>query len=295
VATLSDDLSLAIDAFAKRDVDGARTPDKEGFTAAQTSAATHLDCLSEALTAPDAAAYHRLKAIGADLLDKPDEMAPSFRAAVEADKTYIFPMTIAGRGSTLRNGYTVAVGVPVAERVELVLPPEHSAVVDGKANDTRPDGLPTILQLLGADGAVTETVYVSPGADLPEWANYVEPVAEVEPEVIPEAPPLWEGDAVETAADGNDAIPIPEPRPPEDPEPELGPNVPILAAAGGSALLGMALYGVSSSAKGAFNDPNTPVDELDGLRSTSNTMGYAAQGALATAVGLATIGMVVEF
>lgn len=90
-----------------------------------------------------------------------------------------------------------------------------------------------------------------------------------------------------------DIEPVTLPDPPE----KNGVNVPLLGAAGATAVLGGVLYGVALGTEAQFKDTSVQRDdtELDAMRGRANTLGYAGQGLGVVALGLAGMSFAVSF
>ncbi len=330
LATLDEDVAVAVDAMSARTPEGALSPDMTAFGAAHTSAGVHLDCLSEPLTPAAAAAWHRLGGLAASQAGDGDAALLHFRAATSADKSFLLPMTLAPRGSDLRGVYSAALTQPAAQTADIEVPEGHQLVIDGTPGAARPVGLPTVMQLLDGEGSVLGTWHVEADADPPTWpiaepeAETESAVAEAESETEPEAEPETEAesetdpagadtDPWEPLVDPQDGVveapvvdpwgtgdasvePVVLPDPPREPDGSVV-NLPLLGAAGATAVAGGVLYGLALGVEGQFKDTSVSRDdaELDAMRSRANNLGYAGQGLGIAALGLAGLSFAVSF
>lgn len=91
--------------------------------------------------------------------------------------------------------------------------------------------------------------------------------------------------------------PAPAAVPPSDPSPTRAKRVPIASiglgvAAGVAAGSAIGLYASGRSAKARYDDPTTPFEDLDALRTKTNTRHFGAQILGASAVGLGAVAVI---
>ena len=70
---------------------------------------------------------------------------------------------------------------------------------------------------------------------------------------------------------------------------DAGPSVPLIAAAGGTAVAAAGMYAAAWYSNGQFWDQDTPDDELAGLRARTNALAYSSLGAAVVSLGLGTV------
>jgi len=254
---LSTEVQAAGAAFSAMDLDG--------FVAARARAAEDLVCLAEPLTPPDAAAYHRMEALAAFLERDSDGVVTAFRAALSVQPAYELPTSMSPPGHPLHTLYQAARDAPTAEPLAMLVPPGATVNVDGLQSTTRPADRPAVLQLVAHDGAVLWSGFVKTGAELPEW-----------PEVeLPPAPTL---------------APLPVT---EMPPPVRRTSVPLLVSAGAVALASGGMYVAARTSRARFDDPETPFEDLEGIRRRTNTLETGSQVAGVAAVGMGVAALLV--
>lgn len=248
----TDAFSASVDAasaaFAAMDV--------EGFSSRQARADADLACLEEPLTRSDVAAYHRMSGMSAFLQRDREGAVAAFRAALAVQPAFELPASIAPEGHPLRALYEQAAVATDADPVAVLVPRGATLLVDGQRSTTRPVDRPALLQLLGPDGAVLWSGRVDAGAVLPAW---------------PEVP------EVEGVAEALPVAPMPAPR---------KVSIPLLSGAGVAVVAAGGLYAGAWASRAAYDDPDTPFEDLDGLRTRTNTLTTASQVTAVTAVGL---------
>ncbi len=227
--------------------------DETGFRTARSQATAALPCLSEGLTSGQAAAYHRLEALGAFLDRDHAGAVASFKALRAAAPGYELPEAMAPPNHPLRTYFDIAVGAPEVPGRPLRKPSTGWVHLDGAGADELPTDRPAIYQRFTETGALTETLMVRPGL----------PVAALTPESTDRA------------------------------RPERRINVGLASAAGVAALASGGLYLAANSRSNSFWDPTTPTSELASLRQQTNTFGWMSAGFGAVALGTGTAAMLV--
>jgi hypothetical protein len=162
--------------------------DAGSFGTARDQALTLLSCLTEPLAPMDAAALHRVEGFAAFLaMDEPGALA-SFTPAVRLQPGYALPSTIAPEGSPLASLYRAASSASVGEPGPLFAAGVQVRV-DGLAATALHPSQAAVLQVLGADGAVS-------------WSGYLHAAQE---------PPAILFTALEVPAAPLAVLPLPEP------------------------------------------------------------------------------------
>lgn len=223
-------------------------------------------CLSEVISRHLSAEIHRIRGIRAVGDRDPD--APLWFAAARAlEPSYTLPSDLIPDGNPVRLSYGA---FDLSDGQTEVLPSPASGVlrVDGQAARHRPLTWPTILQLLGDDGAVRWTADLAPGAPTPLYPVALEPSGPPPQVVTSDSPP-----------------------PPPPTEPQLSPRAPLLVAAGGGLVISGLLYGLAGAAEARFDDPATPDAALIGLRRRANSLVIATGFVGATSAGVGIVGL----
>lgn len=219
------------------------------FKAGTDRARTLLPCISEPLIKPHIARLHRFEGLRGFVDRDPALSVSAFAAARSIEPGYTFPEALVPLGNPIREEYTAA-DLSTGTFDTVPQPAEGALRINGDITTERPTGWPAVVQLIDASGAVTETAYVRPDDPLPRY------------------------------------------KPGELPKPKgSGPNVPLLGGAGAAAIGAVVFAALGAGARGryndAFDDPSATIDDVDGLRSSANTMTTVG---LAFGVGAAGLG-----
>ena len=234
--------------------------DIEGFIARSDEVRAALPCLE---TVPEPALVARVHRVeGLRLFGERNvDAVRAFAAARALDPDYAFPPEIAPSGSPILDDYT-AMDLSANEPVTLPEPVSGTLWVDGTETRERAGAWPQLVQLLDTEGRPAFTVYLRSGDEVPVYEAVPEP--EPEPEPLPE--PIIERVLVEA--------------------PRKSPRVPLLVATGASAVATGVMYGVAAGSRATWMNPETPDDQLPGLRARTNTLAVASG-----ITGLATLGL----
>ncbi len=219
-----------------------------------------LPCLREPVTRATAARFHRT--IGLRLVvDREMEQARrAFAAARSVEPAYRFPETLVPQGNPVLDEYN-AMSVDSPSSQQVPVPSDGYLLFDGREGDERPGSWPTVVQLVGSDGAVRASAWAWPDDPLPSYQPA--PKVELQP-ATPTGP-------VPVAAAGEPAAA----------------RKPLLAAAGASAAASIATLVLSRQAASRYADPaSTGEQELEQLRSRANGLLLASGGTAVLAVGL---------
>ncbi|MCP4810140.1 MAG: hypothetical protein GY913_24575 [Proteobacteria bacterium] len=158
------------ESFANLDIDG--------LGQAAGDAETALPCLSEAITPRDAAAYHRLMGMHAFATQERERVKYEFHAARKLEPGYEVPQAVAPTGHPMIAAYEEAVLVDEGALSQPVPPEGGYVTVGGVRGAARAELSPAILQVFEEGDALSETLYLSPGAELPMWGPLPEPLPE---------------------------------------------------------------------------------------------------------------------
>ncbi len=235
--------------------------DIDGFHAARDQALTELPCLVDPLQPADAARIHVLGAL--DAFTRNDETAAvnALRSVLRADPTYALPAELVPEGHALRLQLEVAATIADSAPRSLPDPSDGALLVDGNEATVAPADRPFILQLRQQSGDIQVTSYVQSRGPLPLWAT-------------PAPAPRELGLVVEA--------------PPPTPARPWG----WVGAAGASAVAAGALWGMNARSRAAFMSEDTPYEDLEGLRSRTNTTAGIAIGTAALGVGFGTVAVI---
>jgi len=256
-AQLSRLLADAELAFTRLDIDA--------FNASTDALNKQVPCLQEQMPRSLAAEIHRYVGLKAVLSRDFDSAAMAFAAARSVEPQYRFPASLVPDGNPIHDVYS-QFDMEAASDEEVPPPAQGQLKFDGTVGVARSTSWPTIVQLVDDEGSVTATVYVYPG------------------DIMPSYPPRVAGE------------PAPDPfaiAPPPPRETKSGPNVPLLATAGGAIALSGVFAGLAASSEATFWNESTPDSELPGLRGRINTFVAlsAVTGTVAVGSGVAGIAL----
>ncbi len=259
-------------------LDGAYRELEQLDIGAFKAATNHLDevlpCLTEALPPPVIAEVHRTKGIRAFGERDAEGAGRMFAAARTIEPGYRFPYNLIPDGNPIREAY-LSVDIGNAPSESLAKPGVGDLRIDGYSTLKRPTAWPTLVQYLRADGTVDFTAYLTPDEPVPD---YPLTVATPTPKPVPDTP-----------------VPMPSPVPepvPDTPTPTRAKaKVPLLVAAGLTAVGAGVAYGMAGAGHGQFNDPSTPDNQLDDLRGRTNTLVIVGGFGGAASVGLLIAGL----
>jgi hypothetical protein len=228
--------------------------DEAAFQAALVEVERDLPCAAEVLPAGIVARVHRAVGLGAFFAVQPERSTRAFAAARHLEPDFRFAEKAAPPGGPLDKEY---LAVDLASRATLESGAVANLVVDGQAGAVRARDWPAIVQVVGADGAALQTVYLWPSDPLPLLA------------AAPPAPP--ESDLIV---------------PPAEPSADRKPARIALYSGAGVAIAGaLASWAVAGGAARDYRDNSHSLDELETLRTQANTWTAVAWGAGAVALG----------
>lgn len=236
----------------------------EAFRAAMGRVHERLPCLEEEVTRHLAAELHRFEGLLGFLDRDSDRSQRAFASARAIEPNYKFPASLVPEGNPALAAYT-ALAPDKGTVVRVADPLQGRLLFDGATGKMRPTTFPTVFQRMDAEGAVMETAYLWPGDALPPYPARSVPVDLVGGEPDPTKP----------VPDLVGAV-------------RAGPNKGLLAGAGATALASGLLYGSAFLVHQRYNNLETDVSKLDGLRRVNNGFVLASGATLATAVGLGT-------
>jgi len=236
--------------------------DQVAFDAALAAARTNLGCLTEPISAPTAAHFHRMVALESYLSGEGVNTEAAFFAALAIQPAYLLPTEIAPAGHPLQKHFTAARLEAQVVPVPVPLATGYTLSVDGYSKSGDPAGRMRIAQLIDPTGRVEWTQWLAPNAVLPE-------LGDAAPSLI-EAPAAAPGTITAIA-------------PVAPSQSRAG----MWIASGSTAILSAIAYAVALNGRTQFEDTESPGTSLEGLYLRTNTS-VVLSGALATAsVGLA--------
>ena len=233
--------------------------DIDGFQAARDQALTELPCLVDPLQPTDAARIHVLGALDAFTRNDEAGAVNALRSAVQAYPAYALPPEFVPVGHALRLQLRVASTVTDSAPRPLPAQSEGALLIDGSEAKVAPTDRPFILQLLQEGDEVRATSYVQSRGTLPPWATPAPSKLGLEieaPTSAPSRPWGW------------------------------------VNAAGASAVAAGVLWSMTSRSHATFMSEDTPYEDLEGLRSQTNTTAGFAIGAAALGAGFGTVAVI---
>lgn len=239
--------------------------DKQAVAKGYTLASNQLRCLSEPLEAGQAAHFHRVTGLVRFLEHQDEATKTAFAAARAIDPEFALPASIAPEDHPLHASYSA---LDLAELPEEPLAAAASGQLlrDGRPAKQARRALPAIYQLVDEAGSLTWTVLVLSGDPLPAY------------EVAPPPPPQ----PVTQTPDQQLGLEV---QPPPAKPPRGGPNLPLLAAAGGAAVISAATYGLAWKAQADW-DAASEIDQLEAAFDRNHTMCIISGTALVATAGL---------
>lgn len=224
--------------------------DLDRFEGAQHAAAEALTCLNEPLEPADAAAYHGLRALVAFVAEDEHGTLVAYHAAHRAWSLYTLDPSLAPEGHPLRAALEQARLLPESAMSPLQAPPRVVLRVDGAPREAHPTERPYTLQASEKRDQILHTDWLPSGSPPPAWSE----------------------------------APLPLSRAPRENKPV---RTALLVGAGSSMGAAAGLYGAAWATRATFFDPNTPLEDLSGVRKTTNgaTVGAIALGVTGLALG----------
>ena len=219
----------------------------EAFQAARMAARAMVPCLDEELTPAQVAGYHRMEALGSFLARDHAAAVASLRSLVAAAPGYTLSTDLAPDGHPFRLYFSIAEGTPPSPGAPLPRPAGGWVHIDGAAATERPVDRPYVYQAFDSGGILQVSALRETGALPPGDTGSVT--------------------ALPRAAASTRTARV------------LG----IVSA--GSALVAGGLYLGARGSAGRFWDPSTPTEDLDALRTRTNTLGALSAGVGVVAVG----------
>lgn len=237
----------------------------ETFASSLDEASLILPCIEDVVPADVSAHYLRMLGLRYFIERDPTHADQAFAAARSIDAAYVFPDSLIPAGHSVRTHYTAidlstVVPIPIAAaRTGSILFDGAPATLGPPAiSATQRPGLPAIVQIKDAAGAITATAYVLPGDPLPPYDAVPMPVAV--------------GSAVR--------------RP-------MSPKVPFAIGAGVAAVGAGTLYALSVSSRQDFETyrEEDSIQNLTSLRNQTNAefIGSVSAGVLALAGGVGAV------
>lgn len=250
-ANLAESLEAAEAAFA--DMDTA------AFLTATNRVTAEANCLAESTPRSVIARLHRVEGLRAFVDKDNDRAARAFAAGRSIEPAYTFPEQLVPAGHPVRTQYTT-LNPDAGGSTAVPAPASGYLAFDGRTTTARPNGRPTLAQLVGDDGGVAQSRYLWPDDPMFDYLGVTSTVAATDA-----ATPLGT-----TAA----------------PSRKKGPNVGLAIAAGTTLAAGAASWLVAKNAHDEYYAADVDVTQLDALRARSNAFSWLAVGAGVAGVGL---------
>lgn len=247
--TFADDLAQAQATYTELDVDKFRT--------AMGQVHEDLLCLDEEIPPHLAAEMHRFEGLLAFLDRRSDRSTTAFAAARSIEPHYRFLDSFVPPGNPVLGDYS-ALNPDDGKSLTLIEPEEGRIVLDGRSSLSRSTSFPTIFQLVDDSGDVRSTHYLWPEEPSPPYAERSVPITH------------------QQRTRGSDAIAAVR----------TGPDRGLLTGAGLSGLTAILLYGGAFVVHQRYDNPDTNVAQLGGLRAVNNALVLASGASATVAVGL---------
>ncbi|MEE2751496.1 MAG: hypothetical protein VX519_08690 [Myxococcota bacterium] len=141
--------------------------DFEGFQSAVQQASLAVPCMNETIQSQHAARLHQLHGIRLFVSEDAPAASTAFLAArvlnPESSVPSVFP-----EGHEIYNIFG-QLDVDAAQSQPIIPPKNGTVAFDGSESRFRPTDRPTLVQVVGPDSAILETVYTMPGEALPDF------------------------------------------------------------------------------------------------------------------------------
>jgi hypothetical protein len=241
----------------------------DAFRTALEGARATLPCVTDEVTSHVAAELHRFEGLLAFFDRQPDRSTTAFAAARSIEPNYRFPESLVPAGNPVLKDYAAI--DPDSGKIErLPEPMSGRLAIDGRSSTSRSQSFPTVVQLVDEGGRVTATAYLWPGDPVPHYAP--------KPVVADTGPdgtgPTGRGGSMSRAL-------------------RTGPDKRFLLGAGVSAAAAAALYAGAFVVHGRYENEQTPIGSLDGLRAANNGLVLASGVSVAVGASLGTAAFVV--
>lgn len=177
----------------------------EAFVSSLDEAALILPCLAEVVPPDLTAHYLRMQGLRYFIRRDPSRADEAFAAARSLDATYVFPESLIPSGHSIRAHYD-ALDLSTVVSAPLAAARTGSVLFNGSPAIERP-GLPAIVQILDATGAVSATRYVLPLDPLPSYDAMPLPGVETARRPLSPKVPLVIGGVLAAAASGTMLVP----------------------------------------------------------------------------------------
>jgi hypothetical protein len=258
-ATLARHISRADVAFARMN--------ESDFHDARFEAEQALICLGAPIQTGQAAAFYRMHALGA-FLDGDHARAVSwFRSVVAVAPRYQLPDALAPESHPLRIDFEVAVGTNPIVGDPVKRPASGVIRIDGRLATELPKDRPYVFQHVDEDSRIRVSTIVQTGMAAPKYAT---------------------GRGLQTSKSKR-AVAVTKVRR----IPQLRVDIPLIAVAGGAAVLSGVSFALATAKERRFWEGATPRGELEGLRRQTNTWAGIGVGAGAVAAGTGIAAVVV--
>lgn len=261
--TTTADLVAALDRAKDRYSD----LDVDGFQASMVEARAVVPCLREEMTRHLSAELHRFEGLMAFVDRDPSHSTIAFAAARALEPNYRFPESVVPAGNPVLTDYD-AIDPDSVDIKKVAEPMSGRISFDGRPSVDRPETFPTVVQLVDESGAIKTTGYLWPGDPLPKY---------VPKPASAQVSSNGNGGGGDNTGGGSVIGVV-----------RRGPDKKFLIGAGVAGAVAGALYGGAFVVHSKYMDEQTPIDKLNGLRTTNNSLVLASGVSVAAAVGLGT-------
>jgi hypothetical protein len=165
--SVTDSVKLAEDAFVRMDGDG--------FDRATLAVEQALGCQTEALSAIQIAAVHRVQALESFFEGDEPTTVLAFQSLLATMPGYELPLDIAPVGHPLRHTFDQAKLFSTPETFLLPEPADGWLTIDGRRTIEAPAARPFVFQRFDPQGEVQATMYVTVGVPVPPYPEKTEP------------------------------------------------------------------------------------------------------------------------
>jgi hypothetical protein len=159
--SVTDSVKLAEDAFMRMDGDG--------FDQATLAVEQALGCQTEALSAIQIAAVHRVRALESFFEGDEPTTVLAFQSLLATMPGYELPLDIAPVGHPLRQTFDQAKLFSTIETFLLPEPEEGWLTIDGRRTTEAPSARPFVFQRFDPQGSVQATMYMTVGVPVPPY------------------------------------------------------------------------------------------------------------------------------
>ncbi len=180
------------------------TLDVEGFAKAYDASHAQLECVAEQLPQSTIVDFHRTEALGAFFEKDEERTRNAFQALLTVQADWKLPEQLGAPGGALDLVLQKAREKPPSLEVPVVVPDGITVMINGVEAASRPANIPSLLQVLDANGAVVWNTYVQAGEPLPDLESLAAGGGATDPPDDADDPPDDADDPPDDAGDPPD-------------------------------------------------------------------------------------------